>query len=140
MQQWYNQNCSLLESDDVGQIHGNWCGPDWTGGQNVSAEDYQGSWNYPAIDQLDAACAQHDRDCSQGGCSKAGDTRLIKAAEARILPFLDQVKLEVEYTTLILRGKVKSTRARWIQRRLDESSTAGLIATGISIVRPFRRR
>ena len=122
------------------KIHGNWCGPNWTGGQAVAAEDYQGSWNYPALDPLDAACAAHDLDCSKNGCSKAGDARLIKAAEARILPFLDQVKLEVEYSTLILRGKVGSARAKRIQARLNESSAAGMIATGISIVRPFRGR
>jgi len=122
------------------KIHGNWCGPNWTGGQAVAAEDYQGSWSFPAETKLDAFCRAHDLDCSKGGCSKAGDLRLIKGAESRILPFLDQVKLDVEYSTLILRGKIGSPRAKQIQARLNESSDAGMIATGISIVRPFRGR
>ena len=124
----------------MAKIHGNWCGPNWTGGQHVAAEDYQGDWNYPATTPLDAACRAHDLDCSKGGCSKKGDAALIKAAESRILPFLDSVKLDVEYTKLVLLGKGQSSRAKAIQKRLNESSDAGLIATGISIVRPFRRR
>ena len=122
------------------KIHGNWCGPNWTGGQNVAAEDYQGSWTFPAETKLDAFCRAHDLDCSKGGCSKKGDAALIKGAESRILPFIDQVKLDLEHAALILSGKGSSTRAREIQDRLNESSDAGLIATGISIVRPFRRR
>lgn len=124
----------------LAKIHGNWCGPNWTGGQNVAAEDYKGSWTFPAETKLDAFCRAHDLDCSKGGCSKKGDTALIKGAESRILPFIDQVKLDIEHAALILSGKGSSTRAREIQARLNESSDAGLIATGISIVRPFRRR
>ena len=122
------------------KIHGNWCGPNWTGGQHVAAEDYQGDWNGPVTTPLDACCRSHDLDCSKDGCSSAGDGRLIKCAEKRILPFLQSVKLEVEYSKLILQGKVDSPRAKEIQNRLNESSDASLIATGISIVKPFRRR
>lgn len=121
------------------KIHGNWCGPNWTGGQKVSAEDYQGNWNYPATTPLDEACRDHDRNCFENnGCTRAGDARLIAAAEKRILPFLASLKLEIEYSALILQGKVGSTRAKVIQERLNESSDAGMIATGISIVKPFR--
>lgn len=65
------------------RIHGNWCGPSWTGGQNVDAMDYTGSWNYPAIDSLDRACRTHDKACgSRGktGCCSRDDDALIVAA------------------------------------------------------------
>ncbi len=65
------------------KIHGNWCGPNWTGGQKVSAQDYQGDWNYPAVSKLDRACRVHDRDCSHtDGCSSAADRKLAKVALA----------------------------------------------------------
>ena len=124
----------------MAKIHGNWCGPNWTGGQKVAAEDYKGDWNGPVKTPLDACCRTHDLDCSKGGCSKKGDSALIKCAEARILSFIDSVKLEVELTSLVLSGKSESTRAKEIQNRIKESDAAALISTGISIVKPFRRR
>lgn len=122
------------------KIHGNWCGPNWTGGQKVAAEDYKGDWNGPVKTPLDACCRAHDLDCSKGGCSKKGDAELIKCAEARILSFVNSVKLEVELATLVLSGKSESPRAKEIQSRIKESDDAALISTGISIVKPFRRR
>jgi hypothetical protein len=65
------------------KIHGNWCGPNWTGGQKVDAQDYQGSWSYPAIDKLDAACRKHDRECAARGdlgCCARDDDKLIRVA------------------------------------------------------------
>lgn len=65
------------------KIHGNWCGPGWTGGQNVDAQDYTGSWSYPAVDKLDEACRRHDKSCgSRGdvGCCSTDDNKLIVAA------------------------------------------------------------
>ena len=63
------------------RIWGNWCGPNWTGGQRVSAQDYQGSWSSPAIDNLDTACRTHDKACSgPEGCSKKADDDLLKVA------------------------------------------------------------
>lgn len=65
------------------KIHGNWCGPNWTGGKNVASEDYTGSWSYPAIDQLDAACRKHDRECGARGkigCCSRDDNKLIVTA------------------------------------------------------------
>lgn len=67
------------------KIHGNWCGPTWTGGQKVDAKDYQGNWNGPAIDALDRACRTHDKACgSRGdiGCCTRDDTKLVRAALA----------------------------------------------------------
>jgi hypothetical protein len=63
------------------KIHGNWCGPNWTGGQNVSAKDYKGSWNAPAEDWLDRCCRTHDKSCADGGCTTAADRRMIKCID-----------------------------------------------------------
>jgi len=62
------------------KIHGNWCGPNWTGGKNVSASKYRGSWNARAVDKLDRACRTHDKGCSKGGCCAADDAKLVRAA------------------------------------------------------------
>jgi len=65
------------------KIHGNWCGPGWTGGQKVDAQDYKGSWSYPAVDKLDAACRKHDKACaSRGdkGCCSRDDAKLVRVA------------------------------------------------------------
>ena len=44
----------------LAKIHGNWCGPDWTGGRE---EEYSSKnmslYKYP-IDKLDGACKRHD--------------------------------------------------------------------------------
>ena len=71
------------------KIYGRWCGPNWTDNQNISARDHLlrgGSFKTKCIDSLDCACREHDRDCAQStlGCSYAGDTRLLRAAN-RIL-------------------------------------------------------
>jgi len=63
------------------KIHGNWCGPNWTGGKNVSAEDYTGSWDAPAVDWLDRCCRTHDKQCASGGCSTAADRKMIKCID-----------------------------------------------------------
>jgi len=65
------------------RIHGNWCGPGWTGGQKVDAQDYKGSWKYPAVSKLDAACRAHDKACaSRGdkGCCARDDRKLVRVA------------------------------------------------------------
>ena len=66
------------------KIHGNWCGPNWTAGRRISAQDYAaagGQFDEPCIDKLDCACRNHDRDCANpAGCSRKGDTQLIKTA------------------------------------------------------------
>jgi len=65
------------------KIHGNWCGPNWTGGKNVSASKYRGSWSARALDSLDRACRAHDKACaSRGklGCCSRDDDKLIVSA------------------------------------------------------------
>lgn len=71
------------------KIYGRWCGPNWTNNENISARDYLlrgGSFKTECNDSLDCACRAHDKDCasSELGCSYAGDTRLLRAAN-RIL-------------------------------------------------------
>jgi hypothetical protein len=118
------------------KIHGNWCGPNWTGGQRVAAEDYTGPWDGPAISPLDEACRSHDFSCSKGGCTRAAHTALIRAADRRILKpdqaFLMQLKLANPFLS-------RSERKR-IEDRLTESSDAALVSAGIEIARLFTRK
>lgn len=45
------------------RAHGNWCGPGWTAGQYKDAKDLTDEdRNVPAVDELDAACKEHDID------------------------------------------------------------------------------
>jgi len=62
------------------RIHGNWCGPNWTGGKHLPANDPRVDWTVKSIDVLDAACKVHDRACSDKGCSAADDRRLAGKA------------------------------------------------------------
>ena len=63
------------------KIYGNWCGPNWTDGKNISARDYLlrgGDFLGPCIDQLDCACREHDKGCSgKDGFTISADTKLI---------------------------------------------------------------
>ena len=80
----FNQKSCHRDGDTIVAIHGNWCGPNWTAGRNISASDYAaagGQFDEPCIDKLDCACRKHDRDCAHpDGCSREGDTALIKTA------------------------------------------------------------
>ena len=62
------------------KIHGNYCGPNWTAGQPKPASMIDSLPYVAPRDALDAACLQHDRDCSKGGCSAKGDTQLRNKA------------------------------------------------------------
>ena len=117
------------------KIHGNWCGPNWTGGQKVAAEDYTGPWDGPAISRLDEACRSHDKSCSSGSCSRAADTRLIHAAEKRILPQSVAAVMEIQLLNPFLDKK----KRKKMEKRLEESQDAVIVATGIEIARMFRR-
>ena len=81
MQQWSPMSYHPEHGDYLVRIHGNWVGPNWTGGQNVSAEDYTGSWDYPAVDWLDRCARTHDKQCADGGCSASADRRMIKCID-----------------------------------------------------------
>ena len=77
--------------DNLVKIHGRYCGPDWTAGRAISAEDYlrdnPDTAKWPSgIDPLDNACKLHDISCARNGqCTRAGDTALIRAANRRRL-------------------------------------------------------
>ena len=64
------------------RIHGNYCGPNWTSGTKMSAEDYLATgrrWIKPT-DWLDRLCMDHDRSCGEAGekgCSKKADQKLL---------------------------------------------------------------
>ena len=123
------------ERDDVVKIHGNWCGPNWTGGQKVSADEYTGPWDGPAISKLDEACRSHDKSCSTGSCTRAADTRLIRAAEKRILPQSVAAMMQIQ----LLNPLMSKSKRKKLESRLQESQDAVIVATGIEIARIFRR-
>ena len=94
------------------QIHGRYCGPSWTHGRNLDAEFYNQYPEVKPIDRLDRACQAHDKDCSKGGCSKKGDSRLIRQA-------------------LLVAGTTSNPQLR---------ATALFVAAGISAIQPTRSR
>mgnify|MGYP003971695539 CR=1 FL=1 len=65
------------------QIHGNYCGPNWTHGRAIPASRYSEFSEVAPIDALDRACQAHDKDCSNNGCSAKGD-RLLAARALRV--------------------------------------------------------
>jgi len=119
-QVWSNPNSSVNEVFRIVKIHGNWCGPNWTAGRRISAQQYRaegGQFDEPCVDKLDCGCRKHDRDCSDPpGCSRKGDTELIKTA------------LEV----------ASNPRNRLFNPQL--ANTAALLAAGITAARTTRRR
>ena len=94
------------------KIHGNYCGANWTHGINVPAKDY---FLYPEvtpIDKLDAACQDRDKDCSQGGCSRRGDTALRNASLAVAVTSFDAQLRAIATSIAIAMHIVKDTRSR----------------------------
>ena len=94
------------------RIHGRYCGPNWTHGRNIPAKDYDLYPEVTPIDALDRACQAHDKDCSQGGCSKKGDSLLVRRA-------------------LVVAATTPNPQLR---------TTALLVAAGISAARTTRSR
>jgi len=63
------------------KVHGNWCGPGWTGGRYVSSKEYfrLGLENVACTDAVDCACKLHDKECAhESGCSKEADSAFIE--------------------------------------------------------------
>ena len=56
------------------KIHGNWCGPNWTGGKEHPYYDKPRSYYSPPISPMDSACRSHDICYSicreEHGCDK----------------------------------------------------------------------
>lgn len=49
------------ESQTLNDFHGNWCGPGWTAGKQMNAEDMTvEDLSVPAVDVFDRACKNHD--------------------------------------------------------------------------------
>lgn len=120
--------------DNLVKIHGNWCGPNWTGGQRVSAQDYTGPWDGPAISPLDQACRAHDFASRGGKTPRTADTALIQAARKRILSDIEYFKLQLQ----LVNPFIDRSRRVKIVKRLRESDDATLVVAGITIARPFR--
>ena len=121
------------------KVHGNWCGPNWTGGRKLSAEEYANrglSWTASCTDALDCACRDHDRACSSPkGCSKAADTKLIKAAKKLQLSPFQRLKMETSLLNPLLAKKKRRDRNEAL--RLDEK--AALVESAITLARLTRR-
>lgn len=103
------------------RIHGNYCGPDWTAGENISARGYTlrgGQFDVKPVDWLDRLCLEHDRSCgaSELGCSKAGDQALIDG--------------------------IKKWQSVWYNPLIHpiQNAKADLVRNAIQIAKPFRRR
>ena len=123
------------ERETVVQIHGNWCGPNWTGGKKVSADEYTGPWDGPVTSKLDQCCRSHDQGCSSGQCSKADDTKLIACAKKRILPQGEATIMNLQ----LMNPFLAQAKRKKIEKRLSESQDATIVVTGIEIARLFRR-
>ena len=121
------------------KIHGKWCGPNWTGGRKLSAEEYAKrgySWDAPCTDALDCACRQHDKACSHPkGCSKKADTALIRAARRLELSSLERMKL---LGTVANPFASRSSRQS-AEKKLELDSKAGQVADAITLARLIRR-
>lgn len=109
------------EVDSIVRIHGNYCGPDWTAGENISARAYTlrgGRFDVKPVDWLDRLCMEHDKGCgsSNRGCSRADDQRLIDGIDKWT---------SVWYNPLI--HPIQNAKAQTVR-------------TGIALAQPFRRR
>jgi hypothetical protein len=99
------------------KIHGDWCGPNWTQGRNVPANTPGIDFKAPCQDKLDCGCRTHDQDCAKpGGCSKAGDRKLVAIA----------LKEALNPINILLRPKY--------------ADKAAFVAAGIQVQIPFRKR
>ena len=94
------------------QIHGNYCGPDWTHGRRMPASEYFTVPEVTPIDRLDRACQAHDKDCSRGGCSKKGDTALRNVALAVAVTSFDPLLRAKALSVAAAMDIVRHTRSR----------------------------
>ncbi|MEH8069830.1 RHS repeat-associated core domain-containing protein [Gallibacterium anatis] len=94
---WFAENTqTYVDLLGLWKYHGNWCGPDWTGGRKESygkERDHNGYYASP-ISQLDSACKQHDicyAQCrenfkcngdSKAECMEKCDHDLVAASQA----------------------------------------------------------
>ncbi len=59
----YVESNPLVFGDPYGlfRVHGNWCGPNWTGGRRHPYFPYIDGYYRPPIGYTDAACVRHDK-------------------------------------------------------------------------------
>ena len=132
------RNTLCLRCDSLVKIYGNWCGPSWTGGRRLTAQEYDErglDWNYTAISPLDRGCRLHDYEGRSGKMPRAADTRLIRTARTRVLSVRKQLRLEAT----LLNPFISRRKRAQLNARIDESIAAERVIAGISIARPFRR-
>ncbi len=89
-----NDPVNAIDPEGLVKIHGNWCGPDWTGGQKGEYDPSKASSYKAPINPLDSACETHDKcyySCRQdfmcepeerSKCFRECDKALTKAAYA----------------------------------------------------------
>ncbi|WP_245538712.1 RHS repeat-associated core domain-containing protein [Thiobacillus denitrificans] len=51
---------SYVDPNGLTKVHGNWCGPDWTGGHAEQYTPVSAKLYSPPVDGLDTACQSHD--------------------------------------------------------------------------------
>ena len=104
--------CNYLKYDEADQsvgrhrrlfkAHGRWCGPNWTNGRKISAENYMrlgGSFNAYCIDEADCACRYHDYQCAMAGrCCKSHDRLLIKRLKGTDSPWISSAMRVASWT------------------------------------------
>jgi hypothetical protein len=99
----------------VVRIHGNWCGPNWTAGQAITAPEHKargGTFKEPCQDKLDCACRTHDKECSgKQGCTFQADNNLIEACNRILINPLNLILNPVMY------GKAKLVKDFFIIAR-----------------------
>jgi len=80
------------------RIHGNWCGPNWTAGKVMPAEDLQTKdRKHPCVDKLDCACRKHDISIKDRGTSFKSDQALQDAAQKILNNPINLVKSPLMY-------------------------------------------
>lgn len=58
---YVNENpLSRVDKDGLLDVHGNWCGPDWTGGHRHPYTPVSPRYYKSTVDDLDQACKDHD--------------------------------------------------------------------------------
>ena len=72
----------VVRCDSLVKIHGRYCGPNWTAGKKIAAEDAtQKDFQVRSIDLLDGGCKIHDMDINRDGPSRESDLRLARVAQ-----------------------------------------------------------
>jgi hypothetical protein len=56
-----NDPIDAIDRYGLTKIYGNWCGPDWTGGQKEEYTPHPPGHYKAPIDKLDSACEVHDK-------------------------------------------------------------------------------